>query len=450
MADSTAQKNNVNKFLPEYESQSVFRSDGADYAYTLVSNRLLQDSGIDWETRGMIADLLSRPKDWDISVMGLVAMANGLTKKAKIYRMINAAMASGYIRRFTKRGADGRVAGYTYVVSDNPSRLALLSDFQETAKQEAEKQPQQSKDLKKVKTEKKYTAPTSHFPHFEEDMETKTPPIPQGGSGHSCVMTVRENAEPTSQPSQPTWEDEEGFVNHIKIDDSATHSTSMVSSLEETPEAVKAETLVLTPPEPEAPSVTRKKAKKAPSTKLDHNTDPEFGKFWDKYPNKKGKAGSYAHWKRFCKDKPELASLLPQAAMEYESDLRRQYKSASEAKQRTCCGYNWFNKGLHEYYVDVIIERSKPQPVENSESQLEQRAREERERVARVAEACSETKRARFVEFLSKVYSNVKDAWNEKVIEYFHARKYWDIDALIPVDVKNEARAAIGAPLLAC
>ncbi len=170
--------------------QTVLRDDGEDRTYTRISNALLQHPEIADDTLGMLCRLLSRPKNWEISIEGLIATSRG--GKTKIRRQVEEARRLGFMLRHVQRDEAGKIERYVYFVSDNPAKLAEikpLSGFQEAGKQEAAQQeageqeagnqPQQRKESNKGKKEQ--TSCSSSDEHLrpegvvEEETAAKAP-----------------------------------------------------------------------------------------------------------------------------------------------------------------------------------------------------------------------------------------------------------------------------------
>ena len=147
--------------------QTIFRSDGEDRSYTRISNVLLQHKDISDDTGFMLCRLLSRPKDWTISIEGLIATSK--SGKHRVNRQVAEAMKLGFMRKDVLRKVDGTVKQIVYTVSDNPAKLAEinplpdfqevadhpLSDYQEPDKQEVDNPPQQRKEVTKDRNYKK-------------------------------------------------------------------------------------------------------------------------------------------------------------------------------------------------------------------------------------------------------------------------------------------------------
>lgn len=92
--------------------------------HTRVANSLLQNSNLSYEARGLIADLLSRPDTWQISMAGTKALNDVGDKKMR--RIFDEAIAAGYMARVFLRASNGRAEGIVYYVSDDPAELARI------------------------------------------------------------------------------------------------------------------------------------------------------------------------------------------------------------------------------------------------------------------------------------------------------------------------------------
>lgn len=106
--------------------QSIIRAN-PETGYTKISNAFLQDERISYETRGFIAELLSRPDDWEITVKNLVK--SGPAGRDKIYRMIREAEKFGHMGARQDRHYDGKMLKQRYMVSDDPRLLAAALEL---------------------------------------------------------------------------------------------------------------------------------------------------------------------------------------------------------------------------------------------------------------------------------------------------------------------------------
>ena len=144
--------------------QTVFRTDGSNRSFTQVSNVVAQHPSMRRDVKGLLLELLSRPKDWDISIEGLVA--TGVEGRDCVYRQVKDAVALGFMRKHELRRADGTTIKVIYWVSDSPERLAemrlpdfpevddqRLPGFPETAKPETANPTQQRKESTKDRKE---------------------------------------------------------------------------------------------------------------------------------------------------------------------------------------------------------------------------------------------------------------------------------------------------------
>lgn len=105
--------------------QTIFRSN-RNRAYTKLNNEFLQNKELSWEARGMLADILSRPPDWNISFSGLVSMSKA--GKDRVRRIVNDLIAAGYMRRIAERDTQGKFVAWVYIASDDPLEIKDIND----------------------------------------------------------------------------------------------------------------------------------------------------------------------------------------------------------------------------------------------------------------------------------------------------------------------------------
>jgi hypothetical protein len=97
--------------------QTIFRSD-PEHGYTKLSNAMLQDSRLSYDTRGLLAELLSRPDDWEITVISIVK--RGGAGRDKVYRMFKELHGLGYAKVDQDRNDGGKFEKQRYWVTDDP------------------------------------------------------------------------------------------------------------------------------------------------------------------------------------------------------------------------------------------------------------------------------------------------------------------------------------------
>jgi hypothetical protein len=97
--------------------QTIFRSN-PEHGYTKLSNAMLQDSRLSYDTRGLLGELLSRPDDWEITVISIVK--RGGAGRDKVYRMFKELHALGYAKVDQDRNDGGKFEKQRYWVTDDP------------------------------------------------------------------------------------------------------------------------------------------------------------------------------------------------------------------------------------------------------------------------------------------------------------------------------------------
>lgn len=95
--------------------------------FTIIPNAILRDAEMTFAEKGLLAYLLSLPKDWDIRVLN-IAETFGETERG-VLKLIKGLIDRGYCKRVPIR-KDGRLAGQQYIITD------IANDFSATAKNE--------------------------------------------------------------------------------------------------------------------------------------------------------------------------------------------------------------------------------------------------------------------------------------------------------------------------
>ena len=88
--------------------------------FVMIANEALENDGLTWRARGVLAYLLSRPEGWSTSAERLAAMSpKGKEGRDAMRAVLNELEAAGYIRREKTQDSRGRWAT-TLVVYDYP------------------------------------------------------------------------------------------------------------------------------------------------------------------------------------------------------------------------------------------------------------------------------------------------------------------------------------------
>jgi len=119
---------------------------------------MLQDRRLSWEQRGMLADLLSRPVDFEVNVAGLMKL--GGRGRDKVHSLLKEPIALGYIEKCEERSADGKFARTVYRVYSLPRdmRERVYAALDALENPDTDEPHTENPDMAKPHTEKPDTA----------------------------------------------------------------------------------------------------------------------------------------------------------------------------------------------------------------------------------------------------------------------------------------------------
>ncbi len=99
---------------------STERGEVIQFERTAISNELLQDQRLAYDTRGMLIRLLCLPDDAEITAGTIIA--DGLAGRDKVYRMLAEAERHGYVVPYAKR-MGGKHSRTFYLITDVPGTI---------------------------------------------------------------------------------------------------------------------------------------------------------------------------------------------------------------------------------------------------------------------------------------------------------------------------------------
>ncbi len=88
------------------------------HRFVILDQRAVEDAGLSWAARGLLAYLLSRPDDWRVLVNDL--RKRGDLGRDGIYKLLLELRKTGYVRFVRARDKQGRIRGGTYLVHEIP------------------------------------------------------------------------------------------------------------------------------------------------------------------------------------------------------------------------------------------------------------------------------------------------------------------------------------------
>lgn len=114
----------------EESIMSIIRAARPQSNFYILDKRISEDRGLTWAARGLLIFLLGKPDNWRISPEHLRKETETTTKptgRDGIYAILTELITSGYVERRANRKEDGTLAGYDYIVYDEP---ILLGDVE--------------------------------------------------------------------------------------------------------------------------------------------------------------------------------------------------------------------------------------------------------------------------------------------------------------------------------
>ena len=98
---------------------SIVRKKHRNKPYVILDKRGLEDEGLSWKAKGILAYLISKPDDWQVYLKQLsTASTDGIdATRSGMKELVDA----GYVRRQESKKENGKFAGHEYVVYEHPS-----------------------------------------------------------------------------------------------------------------------------------------------------------------------------------------------------------------------------------------------------------------------------------------------------------------------------------------
>lgn len=104
--------------------------------YTCILRSTIQDASLSFEARGLLLYLLSKPKDWIVTIADLER--EGGCGKNRIRRILKELEQCGYIERKRLRGDDGRITTTVTYVYEEPRKSGVKPQSRMTKETYAE------------------------------------------------------------------------------------------------------------------------------------------------------------------------------------------------------------------------------------------------------------------------------------------------------------------------
>lgn len=87
--------------------------------YTVICNHVFRNNRLSWKAKGILAEMLSMPDDWQFSTQELIRRAKD--GRDAVYSAIKELEGAGYLKRERATNEKGQFIGYDYNVYETPS-----------------------------------------------------------------------------------------------------------------------------------------------------------------------------------------------------------------------------------------------------------------------------------------------------------------------------------------
>lgn len=99
-------------------SRNIIRTVKQDNPYAVIDKRFLNNVGLSFKAKGILAYLLSKPDNWQILVSDLIKQSTD--GRDSVYSGLKELEMNGYLERKIVRDGKGKFLGYEYVVYEAP------------------------------------------------------------------------------------------------------------------------------------------------------------------------------------------------------------------------------------------------------------------------------------------------------------------------------------------
>ena len=115
--------------------------------FTIISNTIFKDKTLSARAKGLLAEMLSLPEDWDYTLKGLSSLfSDGIDSIRSGIRELE---EHGYVVRQRSRTEDGRLAGIEYIIYETPHIVGAFTPVQDAPVTESpiSEKPSQEKPM---------------------------------------------------------------------------------------------------------------------------------------------------------------------------------------------------------------------------------------------------------------------------------------------------------------
>ena len=101
----------------------IYRENNHETNFTIIDNDVISDSNLDFDARGVLMYLLSKPDFWKVRINDI--MNNGNIGKSKAYKIITKLCENYYIKKINVKNNKGRYTELIYLVYEIPNKSEI-------------------------------------------------------------------------------------------------------------------------------------------------------------------------------------------------------------------------------------------------------------------------------------------------------------------------------------
>lgn len=156
--------------------------------FVQLDKTFFEDENLQWESKGVLGYILSRPDNWKINQTDLTKRSSG--GKGKVETALLDLMANGYVHWYSIRNEDGTIKEWVYDVYERPE----FNPKKDECIAEGKRRIEEKKTRNKRKNEKKSNHPETGYPEVDNP-EVGYPEVDNPSYNNINLNNIKEEEE---------------------------------------------------------------------------------------------------------------------------------------------------------------------------------------------------------------------------------------------------------------